>query len=108
MSHDEKLADRPDGSWTKPDIYIAAMARKRGYRRSRGERTRTQPEFPRLLLSTLPFVALFGLLAILAVAIAIVAFPGNQPAPKPKQPVAHEQGVAERGWFQEAQKQFHR
>ena len=38
----------------------------------------------------------------------ILAFPGNQPQPRPKQPAAHEQGVAARGWFQEAQKEMHR
>jgi hypothetical protein len=54
-----------------------------------------------------PFVALFAVLAILAVAIMIVAFPGSQPGPKPRRPAPHEQGVAPRGWLQEAQKQFH-
>jgi hypothetical protein len=83
------------------------MARKRSFRRAHRERLRTQPERPRLLLSTLPFIALIGLLAILAVAIMVVAFPGNQPQQKPKQVAAKEQGVAQRGWFQEAQKDMH-
>ena len=61
-----------------------------------------------MLLSTLPFLALLALLAVLAVAIMILAFPGNQPSPKPQQAAAREQGRAERGWFQEAQKQFHK
>ena len=44
---------------------------------------------------------------ILPVAITIIAFPGNQPVQRPR-PEQHQQGVAERGWFQEAQKEMHR
>lgn len=84
------------------------MARKRDFRRSRGEKRRTQPESPRMLLSTVPFLVLMGLLAILAVAIMVTAFPGNQPVPKPQPVTAKEQGRAERGWFQEAEKEMHR
>jgi hypothetical protein len=83
------------------------MALKRSFRRARRGRTRTQPESPRLLLSTLPFLALLALLAVLSVAIMILAFPGSQPQPLPRQPPAKEIGTADRGWFQEAQKQFH-
>jgi hypothetical protein len=94
--------------WTRPDAYIGALARKRSFRRAHAGKRRTQPESPRMMLSTLPFLALLGLLAILAVAIMIIAFPGNQPPPKPQQVAAKEQGRAERGWFQEAQKHFHK
>lgn len=82
------------------------MARKRSFRRTFREKPRTQPDQPRILLSTVPFLAVIGLLAVLAVAIMIVAFPGTQPQQKVRQVAAREQGVAERGWFQEAQKQF--
>ena len=95
-------------AWTGPDAYISAMARKRGFRRARGEKPRTQPESPRALLSTAPFLALMVLLGILAVAIMVIAFPGNQPQPKPQQVAAKEQGRAERGWFQEAEKEMHK
>jgi hypothetical protein len=109
VSHKQKLADRrPDGTWTRPDAYVEALARKRSFRRRRGPRQRTQAEAPRLLLSTVPFLALMVMLAVLAVSIAIAAFPGTQPQPRPKQVDAKERGVAERGWFQEAQKQFHK
>lgn len=108
VSHKEKLANQsPRGTWTRPEAYLGAMVRTRSLRLRQREKPRTEPEVPRLLLSTLPFLALIGLLAVLAVAIMIVAFPGNQPAPKAKQVAAHEQGVAERGWFQEAQKDMH-
>jgi hypothetical protein len=109
VSQKEGLANpaRP-GAWTRPDDYLAAMARKRTARRSREPRTRTQPEAPRLLLSTLPFLALLLLLAVLSVAIMIAAFPGSQPLQKPKTASAPEQGVAAKGWFQEAQREMHR
>lgn len=94
-------------AWTRPDAYIGAMARKRSFRRARGERQRTEPETPRLLLSTVPFLALLALLAVLSVAIMLLAFPGNQPPASPKVAAA-EQGVAGKGWFQEAQREFHR
>ena len=83
------------------------MARKRSFRRAHGEKRRTQPESPRMMLSTLPFAALIVLLGVLAVAIMIIAFPRSQPVPKGQQIAAKEQGRAERGWFQEAQKDMH-
>jgi len=95
-------------AWTRPDAYIEAMARKRGFRRTRGgEKLRTQPESPRLLLSTIPFLALLALLAVLSVGIMILAFPGNQPPPRPNQVGEREQGVAGKGWFEDAQKEMH-
>lgn len=109
MEHKEKLGNRdPDGVWTRPDTYVVSIARQRSLRRARGEKPRTQPESPRLLLSTVPFLLVIGLLAVLAVGIMILAFPGNQPQPKPKPPAVKEQGTAQRGWFQEAQKEMHR
>jgi len=105
----QRVADpAPEGAWTKPETYIGALARKRSLRRARGGKQRTQPETPRALLSTVPFLALIGLLAVLAVAIMILAFPGSQPQQKPRPPAQQERGVAQRGWFQEAQKEFHK
>jgi hypothetical protein len=95
-------------AWTRPDAYIGALARKRNFRRARRERPRTQPEKPHLLLSTLPFLALLALLGVLSIAIMILAFPGSQPIPAPKAAAQAEPGVAERGWFQEAQKEMRR
>ena len=84
------------------------MARKRSYRRARADKPRTQPVSPQLWLSTIPFAAILAVLAVLAVAIIFAAFPGKQPPQEPEKAAAHEQGVAPRGWLQEAQKQFHR
>jgi hypothetical protein len=43
---------------------------------------------------------------VLAVAIMVLAFPGSQPPPKPQQIAAKEQGVAERGWFEQAEREM--
>ena len=94
------------GAWTRPDDYLGVFARRRTARRARERNTRTQPESPRALLSTVPFLLLLGLLAILAVAIMVMAFPGAQPRPAAKPPASQERGVASRGWFQEAQKEM--
>jgi len=105
----EKLSSpTPVRAWTRPEHYVGAMALKRSFRHARRARARTQPERPRLLLSTVPFLAVFALLAVLSVAMMILAFPGNQPAPRPKQQPPKELGTANRGWFEEAQKDMHR
>jgi hypothetical protein len=89
---------------------MQALATKRSSRRAREERqrTRTQPEQPRLMLSTLPFLALFALLGVLTVAIILLAFPGNQAPHHPRGVAPAERGVAPRGWFQDAQKDMRR
>lgn len=104
----ERLAESPAEKWTRADDYVTALARKRTARKLGTPKLRNHPESPRLLLSTLPFLALLGLLGILAVAIMVAAFPGNQPQDKPTQATAREQGVAPKGWFQEAQRDMHR
>jgi hypothetical protein len=101
------LTESPAGKWTRPEDYLGAMARKRRFRRDRAREERSQPELPRLLLSTLPFLVVIALLAVLAVAIMVAAFPLAQPHEKAAQIPPREQGVAARGWFQEAQREFH-
>jgi len=96
-----------DRSWTRIDDYFESMARRRTARRARRPRPRTEPEVPRFSLSTLPFLILIGGLAVLAVGIAVSAWPGSQPQPKAQAAARHEQGVAPKGWFQDAQKEFH-
>lgn len=101
------LTESPEGKWTRPDDYIEALAVKRTFRRKRSGRGRTEPESPRFLLSTLPFLALLALLGVLAVAIMVAAFPGTQPELKAPPLPARQQGVAAKGWFEEAQREFH-
>jgi hypothetical protein len=102
------LAPVAQRSWTRVDDYFEALARRRTARRARQARPRTEPEAPRFALSTLPFVALFIGLAILAVGIAVTAWPGGQPQHKPVTTARHELGIAPKGWFQEAEKEMHR
>ena len=101
------LTESPAGKWTRPEDYVEALARRRTFRRSRERQRRSQPEAPALLLSTLPYVALLALLAVLALGIMIAAYPGAQPQVKTPPAPAKEQGVAPRGWLQEAQREFH-
>jgi hypothetical protein len=105
----EKIAPpAPGSSWTRPDDYIGAMARKRTYRRAREGQPRSDRATSRAGLATVPLAAILAVLAVLVVAIMIVAFPGTQPEPRPNPPAVHEQGVAAPGWFQKAQKEMHR
>lgn len=106
MKNRGELAPSELVNWTRVEDYLGAMARRRTERRRRELKPRTQPEAPRLLLSTLPFLVLIAAMAVLAVGIMIIAFPGAQPQPRPR-PAGRQQGVAPKGWFQEAQKQFH-
>ena len=99
------VAESP--KWTRPEAYVESLARQRHSRRASRARLRTEPETPRLLLSTVPFMALIGLLAVVAFAIILMAMPGSAPQTRHPQAAAHQQGVAERGWLQKAQKDFH-
>ena len=106
MNKDEVASRGPPRTWVRAEDYVEALARRRTARRNREpRRARTQPETPRLLLSTLPFVALIGGLAVLTLAIMIAAWPHapQRPADKASPP---EVGTASKGWFQDAQKDF--
>jgi len=98
------LATANSRRWTQIEIYLEGLAR-RGSARRRGYQARTEPESPRLMLGTLPFLATILLLGILVVSIAATAWPPSQPQFQPK-PQQQELGTAQRGWFQEAQKEF--
>jgi hypothetical protein len=107
MKKDDVASRPPSRSWVRPEDYVEALARRRTARRSRdrGVRPRTQPETPRLLLSTLPFVVLTVGLAVLTLAIAITAWPHTAAAPARAEGL-QETGTASKGWFQDAQKDF--
>jgi len=103
-----RVSESATGKWTHADEYVTAMARKRTARHQREPKgPTTQGGSPRFWLSTLPYLALIGVLAVLTVAIAIAAFPGAQPLPK-VQVVAHQQGTADKGWLENAEREFHR
>ena len=105
MNNKGELAPPEFQRWTRADDYLGALARRRTARRKREDRVRTQPESPRLLLSTIPFLALIAALAILAVGIMVIAWPGTHPMHAQSQ-AEREPGGAQKGWFQEAQKNF--
>ena len=93
--------------WTRTEDYVLALLRRRIARRDWSLKPRTQPEAPRPLLSTVPFLVLIGAIGLLGIAIMVSVYPGSQPQPRAarQQP---ERGVASKGWFQAAQKEFHR
>ena len=100
------VTESPAGRWTRPEDYLGSLARKRSYRRAHERRERTEPDAPRLLLSTVPFLVLLGFLAVLAVSIMVAAFPGFQPQHKAPAATEKQAGIASKGWFQEAQREF--
>ena len=102
--HHHHLAP-PEERWTHIEEYLGAMARRRTARRSRRPPARTEPESPRLLLSTLPFAALISVLALLVVVFAVAAWPGSSRNP-PTRAAPSEQGTASPGWFDEAKKEM--
>jgi ferric-dicitrate binding protein FerR (iron transport regulator) len=94
-------------SWTRIEDYLQPLQRRSAHRLP-PLKPRTQPERPALLLTTLPFVALLGAMILLTAAIVVMAWPPSQPqlgAPAPVK--VPELGTAPKGWFHEAQKQFH-
>ena len=105
---DEKRLVRPQPGhdWTRPDDYVAALARKRTARKSRDPNPKHQHEASRFPVHMWPFVALMIMLAILVVATILIAFPGNQPDLKPRAAEKPEKGYAPKGWLQEAEKEF--
>lgn len=91
--------------WTRIDEYVVSLARIRSARRARSPRPRTQPEEPRFALSTLPFILLMAALILIAIAVFLVAWPGNAPT-HDAVPEAKERGTAPRGWLDEAEREF--
>lgn len=100
-THDEA---RP---WTRIDDYVVSLARTRSARRARSLKPRTQPEQPLFSLSTLPFLLLMGALLIVTLGVFLAAWPGSRPEPQSKVE-AREQGVAPRGWLEDAEREFNK
>lgn len=93
--------------WTRIDEYVVGLARRRTARRAQSPPPRTQPEDPSFSLSTLPFLLLMGALIVIAAAVIFAALPGSAPRPEPT-PKPAEKGVAERGWLEDAEREFRR
>lgn len=109
MAEDEPLSRQDARPWTRIDEYVVGLARLRSARRrSLAIKPRTQPENPRFMLTTLPFMALMGGLLVLAAAVIFSAWPGDDQPPSRPAVEAREQGVAPRGWFADAEREFKR
>ena len=94
-------------AWTRIDDYLVHMRRRAAAARRRHRLApRTEPETPRFVLSTLPFLALLTVLAVMTIAIMIAAWPGHE-RPVKARPAVHELGTAEKGWLQEAERDMH-
>ena len=106
MADERPPAQNEARPWTRIDEYIASLARIRSARRAHSFTPRTQPEEPRFILSTLPFLLLMAALLVIGIAIFLAAWPGGRPQPAPK-PDVEEQGVAKRGWLEDAEREFH-
>jgi hypothetical protein len=105
MKKDDVASRPPFRTWVRPEDYVEALARRRTARRARSPEKRTQPESPRLLLSTLPFAALITGLGVLTLAIIIAAWP-HAVERIDRDPVQPQAGTASKGWFQDAEKDF--
>ena len=106
MSDEDLSTPKTSGAWTQAEAYVVALAQRRTARKSREARTRSQPEAPRFLLSTLPFLMLIGALILLAAAIIVLAWPAKHQFPRKQQEI-NEVGTARKGWFEEAKREFH-
>jgi len=99
---DELMPPRPGGrSWTRAEDYLP----KRRSRRVPGRQLTARPSQPdiepghgRPLLGIVPFALLMLGLAVLAVAIAITAWPGRSPV-QAARAAATEAGTAAPGWL---------
>lgn len=97
----------PARDWTRIDDYLIRMRpRDAASRSKRRLKPRTQPEKPRFMLSTFPFVALIAVFGIMTIAVLVMAWPGNQAPAVHARAVAHELGTAPRGWMQEARREM--
>lgn len=95
--------DPPPRAWARIDDYLLSLRRSRRPAVKRGPRT--QPEDPRLMLSTLPFLVLIIFFALLALTIAILAWPGrDRPQPERQAPKA-ELGTAPPGWLERSKEE---
>ena len=100
----DERREEPASGWTGIGLYLRALARGRTARRRHALAPRTEPENPRALLGTVPFLILIAALALFAVAIAWLAWPGGE-RPRPK-PAAAEPGTAPPGWFEDAKREM--
>ena len=103
---DERTAKA--SGWTQVEDYIVALARRRTARHRREGRPvgRMDPDSPEPTLGTIPFLLMMAAFAVLAVGIAILAWPVHE-QPHPAK-AAREAGTAAPGWLDEAEQEMNR
>lgn len=103
--HDELVPPAPRRrTWTRAEDYIPPRRR----RTANGQPVTARPlnleaeahGQGRPLLGLIPFVLLMIGLGVLAIAIAVAAWPGRQPAAPKEQAVRNVPGTAAPGWLQ--------
>jgi hypothetical protein len=106
MTDEEDLAPPPRPaarSWTRIDSYLwGARRRRSAASRRRSAKPARDPDPPRPLLNTVPFLVLILALAVITVAIVMLARPGGlrqQGRSAPTQQTA-EPGTAPPGWLE--------
>ena len=100
VNDNEPTARRQAGNrWERIDHYLVSLSRSRRLQRQRRPKPRSEPENPRALLSTVPFVALILGLAVVAFAVIVAAWPGRERKRAPVQPQERELGRAPPGWI---------
>ena len=105
MADDRPQAHDEARPWTRIDEYLVSLARVRSARRAQALKPRTQPEEPSFSLSTLPFMLLMAALMVITLALFLAAWPGGRSQPEQRiEP--KEQGVAQRGWLDDAEREF--
>lgn len=98
------IPDEKARAWTRPEDYWPPRRLRRTSRyasRPLGQITLPEPaEEPRPLLDIVPYAVLMIGLALLALAIIVLAWPGREAAqPKAPEPVVTEVGTAPKGWI---------
>ena len=97
---------RADAGWTRFEDYIVALARRRTARHKREGRPygRMDCDGPAPTLGTIPFLVMMAAFALLAVAIAALAWPvHHEPKPRKAEKIL---GTAAPGWLEEAEREM--
>lgn len=100
--HGGGIAGRP---WARIDTYVVSLARSRSARRRSAPQPRTQPEHPRALLGTWPFLLVILAFGAMAVPVLIAAWPARE-RPAPPAPAVTQPGTAPADWFDRARKEM--
>ena len=99
---------KPAGGWTGVENYLVALARRRTARHKREGRpgSRMDPDEPRNIVGTIPFIIMMGAFLLLFVAIASLAWPSHERSAAKK--AEREIGTAPPGWLEKAEQEMNK